>query len=108
MSTTPEPEVPDRPKVPDGPEATDHSCVNGKLFETCGTACPLTCDNYHGPPLPCLAMCVKGCFCPRGMLETSDGWCVPPFACPGELCLTLLDYYVHGPHHAFPLTNIKG
>ena len=64
----------------------DDRCVNGKLFEMCGTACPLTCENYRNQPLVCPAVCVEGCFCPHGLVETSDGQCVPPVACPGEFC----------------------
>ena len=33
-------------------------CTGGKVFDTCGTACPLTCDD----PLPgaCIELCVTG------------------------------------------------
>ena len=62
------------------------TCTNGKLFETCGTACPLTCDNYRNPPSPCPAVCVVGCFCPHGLVELGNT-CVPPTSCPGELII---------------------
>ena len=60
------------------------ACTNGKLFETCGTACPLTCDNYRSPPFACPAVCVMGCFCPQGLVELGNT-CVHPTSCPGEL-----------------------
>ena len=90
MSTTPEPEEIEEPNR----VQADPSCVNGKslILKDCGSACQLTCDNYHNPPADCPRV-RDCCFCPEGMVERSDGWCVPPFACPGELfCLTLLDY----------------
>ena len=60
------------------------TCINGKVFETCGTACPLTCDNYRSPPFACPAVCAQGCFCPHGLVELGDT-CVPPTSCPGKL-----------------------
>ena len=72
------------------PDDLDDRCVNNKLFKTCGTACPLTCENYRNPP-SCADVCVTDCFCPHGMVETSDGRCVPPFACLGEFtCVGLV------------------
>ena len=89
-STTPEPE---KTEEPDSHQVSpDPRCVNGKLFHKCGTACPLTCDNYRSRSA-CADVCVEGCFCPQGLLEDGDGWCVPPFACPGELfCFILVEY----------------
>lgn len=60
------------------------TCTHGKQFDTCGTACPLTCDNYRRSPFPCPAVCVTGCFCPQGLVQLGDT-CVPPSSCPGEL-----------------------
>ena len=59
------------------------ACINGKIFETCGTACPLTCDNYLNPPTGCIDECVEGCFCPQGLVQLGDT-CVAPTRCPGE------------------------
>ena len=59
------------------------ACINGKIFETCGTACPLTCDNYLNPPTGCIDECVEGCFCPQGLVQLGDT-CVAPTSCPGE------------------------
>ena len=57
------------------------SCPNGKIRHTCGTACPLTCDNYMSTPLTCTYQCVNGCFCPDGMVELEDE-CVNATDCP--------------------------
>ena len=62
------------------------ACTNGKLFETCGTACPLTCDNYRNPPTGCIDECVEGCFCPHGLVELG-AMCIPPTSCPGKFML---------------------
>lgn len=67
--------------VTDPPPAP--SCINGKIYSTCGTACPLTCDNHLNPPLRCTLQCVIGCFCPHGLVELGDS-CVPPTSCPGK------------------------
>ena len=64
------------------------ACTNGKVFETCGTACPLTCDNYLNPPSGCIAECVEGCFCPQGLVQLGDT-CVSPTSCPGEFAKLL-------------------
>ena len=54
-------------------------CADGKVFDECGSPCPLTCSNYS---LPCpYHDCVSGCFCPGGTVELDDG-CVPYKACP--------------------------
>ena len=58
------------------PEPT---CTNGKIFEECGTACPLTCEQPN--PLPCPAVCTRGCFCPNELLQYNGG-CVPRTECP--------------------------
>ena len=61
----------------------EEPCINGKIVQYCGTACPLTCDNYRNPP-GCVDECVIGCFCPHGLVELGD-ICVSPTSCPGEL-----------------------
>lgn len=63
------------------------TCANGKVYETCGTACPLTCENYQNPPQICPAVCRQGCFCPAGLVEYNNG-CVAPSDCPGRYCNT--------------------
>ena len=62
-------------------------CINGKVYTTCGTACPLTCGNYQDQPSGCTLQCVIGCVCPSGMVEYEDG-CVAPSDCPCKIiCL---------------------
>ena len=75
------------------------ACTNGKLFQTCGTACPLTCDNYKNPPTGCIDECVEGCFCPQGLVELGTT-CVSPTSCPGEF---LLEQHEHGETTCLPL-----
>jgi len=52
-----------------------------ELYTTCGTACPLTCDNYNNPPTKCTRQCVVGCACQKGYLRDNDGSCVLPAQC---------------------------
>ena len=59
------------------------NCTGGKKWQECGTACPLTCDNYD-TPLACTQQCVEGCFCPEGKIEL-DGACVESSMCSGIL-----------------------
>ena len=35
-------------------------CTNGKVYTTCGTACPLTCGNYQDQLPGCTLQCVMG------------------------------------------------
>ena len=78
------------------------TCTNGKLFETCGTACPLTCDNYQSPPFACPAVCVMGCFCPHGLVELGNT-CVPPTSCPGELIVMVWKVQMFQQGGAYPI-----
>lgn len=61
------------------------SCPYGERFETCGTACPVTCQNRNDPPTPCTTDCVEGCFCIKGFIrDTQSGQCIPEEDCPGK------------------------
>ena len=76
-----------RPPAPTTPVQTlppTPTCSNGKIYRTCGTACPFTCDNYLNPPLFCTQQCVAGCFCPLGLVEHGEN-CVAPSDCPGGI-----------------------
>ncbi|XP_062512708.1 von Willebrand factor-like [Corticium candelabrum] len=55
-------------------------CLNGKEYRECGTACPQTCQKG---PLICTLQCVRGCFCPRALVE-HDGQCIKPSKCPRQ------------------------
>ena len=65
-----------------GPSDPPPQCSDGKVFKSCGTACPRTCDNL-GELLMCTYNCVIGCFCPSGTVENGDNECVQPSDCPG-------------------------
>ena len=62
-------------------------CSGGKEWLECGTACPLTCDNYDNPPFACTLQCVQGCFCPAGKVDL-NGVCVNSTTCKGNPRLT--------------------
>ena len=64
------------------------ACVNGKVFNSCGTMCPMTCENKDNPPLICPLACKSGCVCPFGTVEYNDG-CVLPEDCPTSELLHL-------------------
>ena len=70
-------------------ECSTQGCPPGKEYDECGTACPLTCDNYN-VPLPCTDECVQGCFCSPGLVENGDQ-CIDPSDCQtGKLMLSSL------------------
>ena len=71
---------------PSFPAAT---CTGGKEWQDCGTACPLTCDNYENPQTICTLECVSDCFCPEGKVDV-NGVCVNPSACPGGFDITFV------------------
>nr|ACD11958.1 hypothetical protein [Isometrus maculatus] len=50
-------------------------------FQSCGTACPLTCRNYLNPPRFCTYQCIIGCFCKRGYVRSRYNECVLPENC---------------------------
>ncbi|GFY60856.1 kunitz-type U19-barytoxin-Tl1a [Trichonephila inaurata madagascariensis] len=57
-------------------------CGENERYNGCGTACPLTCDNYDNPPKFCNLMCKIGCECEDGYVRSNDGRCVRPEHCP--------------------------
>lgn len=66
-------------------------CDCNEEFNSCGTACPETCNTFLGidPPKPCIKICVKGCFCKQGFVRIEDGGkCVPTSECPLPVCPT--------------------
>ena len=67
-------------------------CTGGKEWLECGTACPLTCDNYDNPPFACTLQCVQGCFCPAGKVDL-NGVCVESSTCAGGLSSN--DFILH-------------
>ena len=57
-------------------------CPPNQVFKECGTACPLTCENY-GTVFPCTRQCVAECQCIDGYVLNSEGVCILPEDCPG-------------------------
>ena len=59
-------------------------CPPHKIYRSCGSFCPLTCDQPLFPmSLTCSLFCSSGCFCPVGQVEYQD-ICVYPQFCPGQ------------------------
>nr|XP_042897682.1 actinia tenebrosa protease inhibitors-like [Parasteatoda tepidariorum] len=58
-------------------------CPANSHYTTCGTACPLTCENYLNPPKICILVCKIGCKCDEGYV-LKDGSCVLPEHCPAQ------------------------
>lgn len=59
-------------------------CPANSHYSTCGTACPLTCENFQNPPKVCVLMCKIGCECDEGYVLAKDGSCVLPEHCPSQ------------------------
>ena len=55
------------------------ACVNGMVYESCGSACPRTCDNINSTS-SCIEVCTEGCFCSSGLVQLG-GTCVQPSEC---------------------------
>ena len=56
-------------------------CKPGEFFDTCHSACPLTCD--HPYPRMCRAVCRAGCDCVKGYVrDTTTKKCIPRSYCP--------------------------
>ncbi len=53
-------------------------CVNpNEEWLECGTACPITCQNYKNPPQVCVLMCKIGCACKSPYIrDETSGRCV--------------------------------
>lgn len=56
-------------------------CRQNEKYQNCGTACPLTCDNYKNPPTVCTQQCVEDCFCEEGFVRDRNMRCVKPENC---------------------------
>ena len=72
--------VPPTTSTPRLTPPTVPTCPGDKVYTTCGSACPATCDNLGNPRI-CIALCVPGCFCPSGTVELGDR-CVKREECP--------------------------
>lgn len=59
-------------------------CKPGEFFDTCHSACPLTCD--HPYPRMCRAVCRAGCDCVKGYVrDTTTKKCIPRSYCPRRI-----------------------
>uniref|UniRef100_A0A1V1WBY1 Putative protease inhibitor n=1 Tax=Superstitionia donensis TaxID=311983 RepID=A0A1V1WBY1_9SCOR len=70
--------------VAQGNESRGRPCRSpNEEFTRCGTACPLTCQNYQNPPQVCTLQCVIGCVCKRGFIRENGvrSRCVRPQEC---------------------------
>ncbi|UJR07791.1 hypothetical protein I4U23_012073 [Adineta vaga] len=49
-------------------------CPEDEVFKSCGTACPLTCEDIRNSTSDdkCTKQCVKGCFCQEGYVRETD------------------------------------
>ncbi|GFU13367.1 hypothetical protein NPIL_422361 [Nephila pilipes] len=54
--------------LPGSSKAQVQVCGENEHFNGCGTACPLTCENYDNHPV-CNLMCKIGCECEEDTLD---------------------------------------
>ena len=50
-------------------------CPNNLVFQKCGSACNMTCDNKDSPQ-QCNRRCVRRCGCPSSLPILHEGRCV--------------------------------
>ncbi|XP_063367819.1 zonadhesin-like [Cydia amplana] len=62
-------------------QCTPPICRENEKYMQCGTACPITCDNYKNPPKVCTDQCIEDCFCKEGYVRNRFGRCVKPEDC---------------------------
>ena len=68
-------------------------CGINEEFNTCGPACPKTCDTLSVTQF-CTLQCVKGCFCLPGYVRNALGICIAEQLCPSSVkCPSLLETY---------------
>ncbi|KFD56007.1 hypothetical protein M514_03131, partial [Trichuris suis] len=57
-------------------------CGPNEQYTSCGSACPLTCEDIkHPTPKACTMQCVPGCFCKEGYALDASKRCVPQSQC---------------------------
>ncbi|XP_037041470.1 uncharacterized protein LOC119078121 isoform X2 [Bradysia coprophila] len=62
---------------------TEEVCPLNEEYDECGSACPLTCNNYKSPPDMCTDNCIKGCRCQDGYVRNeADNTCCLESECP--------------------------
>ncbi|XP_071034517.1 actinia tenebrosa protease inhibitors-like isoform X1 [Parasteatoda tepidariorum] len=62
----------------------DSPCPPHSQFNSCGTFCPVTCENFRTPPEFCIQVCKTGCVCESGYVLEEDGNCVLPENCAND------------------------
>lgn len=64
------------------------TCGENEEYSSCGSLCPVTCDNLsYSLPKPikrCPTICIRGCFCKPGFYRRNDGKCVKQQECCGK------------------------
>ncbi|KAF9560769.1 hypothetical protein EC968_006055 [Mortierella alpina] len=68
--------------------SAQRDCGKNEVFYSCGSACPLTCENINNPPDFCTLNCVVGCFCKPGLIRRKDGQCVQESQCKADPTFT--------------------
>ena len=63
------------------------------MYQQCGPVCPQTCENQQ-----CSAGCAEGCFCPDGMVLSSNK-CINLTDCQGTYILANILYHIHLNRH---------
>ncbi|XP_063960869.1 deleted in malignant brain tumors 1 protein-like isoform X4 [Lytechinus pictus] len=65
--------------------SNEAQCEGDMVFQICGSACPLTCEDRE--PQSCPLICVQECQCPAGLFRVSgdDSRCVPEEECPSDI-----------------------
>ncbi|KAI8420775.1 hypothetical protein MSG28_007986 [Choristoneura fumiferana] len=84
-------------------QCTPPVCRQNEKYLNCGTACPLTCDNYKNPPKVCTRQCVEDCFCEDGFVRDRNMRCVKPENCaPQPTCSNATEVYSPCSAHCEP------
>ncbi|KAF9964353.1 hypothetical protein BGZ70_006575 [Mortierella alpina] len=69
------------PTLVPAPTRKVKTCRKNEVYNSCGSACPITCENINNMPRVCTLNCVPGCFCAPGLFRRKDGQCVKEFKC---------------------------
>ncbi|GFV25247.1 tissue factor pathway inhibitor [Trichonephila clavipes] len=73
------------------PTPPPETCDEDEQFYECIPSCSNTCKAYtRNPPISCKQLCIRGCFCKKGLYQNDDGSCVPPEQCPNAPTPTTL------------------
>nr|XP_029729286.1 cysteine-rich venom protein 6-like [Aedes albopictus] len=61
----------------------DKTCKHPhEVYDDCGSACEMTCENWQPEPLVCIRKCDPGCFCDSAHIRSNaTGLCIPKGKC---------------------------